>query len=87
MHNRPAVGIQQIDVVALVERGIEEYEYETCVEDYRGAALFLFIFLVTSQASLNIEDYNERAQELFETMFERYTVAILDLNAAEFLPK
>lgn len=72
---------------ALVECGIEGYEYETCAEDYRGAALFLFIFLVTSQESLNIEKYNERAQELFETMFDRYAAAILDLNAAEFLPE
>ncbi len=72
---------------ALVERGVEGYEYETCAEDYRGAALSLFIFLVTSQESLNIEDYNERAQELFEAMFDRYTAAILDLNAAEFLPE
>ncbi|MCH8009531.1 MAG: phosphotransferase [Chloroflexi bacterium] len=72
---------------ALLERGVEGYEYETCWEDYRGGALFLFIFLVTSQESLNIEDYNERAQELFQTMFERYSAAILDLNAAEFLPE
>ena len=72
---------------ALVEHGVEGYDYETCAEDYRRGALPLFIFLVTSQESLKIEDYNKRAQELFQTMFDRYSAAIMDLNAAEFLPE
>lgn len=71
----------------LVERGVEGYDYESCADDYRGAALFLFIFTVTNQENVNLGDYNERAQELMETMLDRYMTAILDLNAAEFLPE
>ena len=70
---------------ALVERGVKDYDYALCAEDYRKAALPLFIFVVTNQEDFNIEDYNERAQELMETMLDRYMTAILDLNAAEFL--
>ncbi len=72
---------------ALVKGGVEGYEFESCAEDYHRAALFLFIFTVTEQENLNIEDYNERAQELIETILHRYMTAILDLNAAEFLPE
>ena len=72
---------------ALVEHGVEGYDYETCAEDYRGAALFLFNFTLTSLEDVNFKDYNQRAQELMETMLDRYMTAILDLNAAEFLPE
>ena len=72
---------------ALVEGGVKDYSYESCVEDYRKAALLLFIFVVTNQDDFNLEDYNERAQQLISTMLDRYMAAILDLNAAEFLPK
>ncbi len=72
---------------ALVKHGVEDYDYETCAEDYRRAALLLFIFVVTNQEDFAIEDYNERAQNLMSAMLERYMTAILDLNAAEFLPK
>ncbi len=72
---------------ALVEGGVKDYDYESCAEDYRKAALLLFIFVVTNQEDFNIEDYNERAQQLISSMLERYMTAILDLNAAEFLPE
>jgi aminoglycoside/choline kinase family phosphotransferase len=71
---------------ALVENGVADYDYESCAEDYRRAALLLFIFVVTNQEDFNIEDYNDRAQDLLNSMLERYMTAILDLNAAEFLP-
>jgi aminoglycoside/choline kinase family phosphotransferase len=72
---------------ALVEGGVKDYDFESCAEDYRKSALLLFIFVVTNQEDLNIEDYNDRAQELITTILERYMTAILDLNAAEFLPE
>ncbi len=72
---------------ALVEAGVEGYDYESCAEEYHRAALFLLIFTVTEQENLNIEDYNERAQQLIETILHRYVAAVLDLNAAEFLPE
>lgn len=71
----------------LLQHGVKDYDYESCVEDYRRAALLLFIFVVTNQENFNIDDYNERAQELINTILERYMTAILDLNAAEFLPE
>ena len=40
-----------------------------------------------NQEDFNIEDYNDRAQDLISAMLDRYMTAILDLNAAEFLPK
>jgi hypothetical protein len=71
---------------ALVREGVSNYEFEQCWEDYRRAALLLFIFVASNQDNIDFAQYNGRAQELFETIVERYTTAILDLNAGEFLP-
>jgi hypothetical protein len=71
---------------ALVREGVLDYPFDECWEDYRRAALLLFIFVATNQDAVDLTQYNERAQLLFETIVERYTTAILDLNAAEFLP-
>lgn len=71
---------------ALVREGVAGYSFEQCWEDYRQAALLLFIFVATNQNNIDLGQYNERAQELFQTIVERYTTAILDLNAGEFLP-
>ena len=71
---------------ALVRHGVTDYSFEQCTEDYRMAALFLLIFLVTNRENFDIEAYPERGQALMNTMLERYTTAILDLNAGEFLP-
>ena len=70
----------------LLRHGVSDYPFEQCMEDYRMAALFLLIFLVTNREKLDIEAYPERGQTLMNTMLERYTTAILDLNAGEFLP-
>ena len=72
---------------ALAQGGVKDYDYESCAEDYRKSALFLFMFVITNLEDLNFEDYNDRAQELMETLLERHVTAILDLNAAEFLPE
>ena len=71
----------------LVRHGVSDYPFVQCMEDYRMAALFLLIFLVTNRENFDIEAYPERGQALMNTMLERYTTAILDLNAGEFLPK
>ena len=71
---------------ALLRNGVRDYPFEQCMEDYRMAALFLLIFLVTNRENFDIEAYPERGQALMNAMLERYTVTILDLNAEEFLP-
>ena len=70
----------------LLRHGVSGYPFEQCMEDYRMAALFLMIFLVTNRENFDIEAFPERGQALMNTMLERYTTAILDLNADEFLP-
>lgn len=70
----------------LLRHGVTGYDFDDCVNDYRAAALFLMIFLVTNQENLDINVYDERGQALMNTVRERYSTAILDLNAAEFLP-
>lgn len=70
----------------LVSHGVSGYSFDQCLEDYRRAALFMLIFMVTGRENVDMGAYGDRAQSLVETMIERYTTAILDLNAAEFLP-
>lgn len=70
----------------LVSHGVSDYSFDQCLEDYRRAALLMMIFLVTGRERVDITTYGDRAQILLDTMIERYTTAILDLNAAEFLP-
>ena len=66
----------------LLRHGVSDYPFEQCVEDYRMAALFLLIFLVTNRENFDIEAYPERGQALLNTMLERYTTAIVDLTLA-----
>jgi hypothetical protein len=70
---------------ALSVGGVTGYDWQTCLGDYRASALFLMIFLVTNQENLDFKAYGERAQTLMAEIVERYTTAILDLNAGEFL--
>jgi hypothetical protein len=70
----------------LVRRGVRDYSFDDALEDYRRASLFLLVFIVTNRENVDIASYGERAQALFDTILDRYTTAILDLKAAEFLP-
>jgi hypothetical protein len=71
---------------ALLSHGVAGYDFDQCLKDYRLAALFMMIFLVTGREQVDLARYGDRAQTLAAIMMERYTTAILDLNAAEFLP-
>ncbi len=71
---------------ALLGNGVSGYDFDQCWADYRLAALFMYIFLVTGRDQVDMTQYNDRANSLIDTILERYTTAILDLNAAEFLP-
>lgn len=70
----------------LVEHGVTDYSFEQCEQDYRLAALNFFIFLVTGRQNIDMSLYAGRGQALLDTMVERYTTAIIDLRAGEFLP-
>jgi hypothetical protein len=71
---------------ALLAHGVTGYDFEQCQQDYRLAALFMMVFLVAGREQVDMDRYGDRAHELIDTMMERYTTAILDLDAAEFLP-
>lgn len=71
---------------ALLQHGVQEYGFDECLYDYRMAALAFYIFLVTGRENVDMSKYEGRGQTLLDSMVERYTTAILDLGAAEFLP-
>jgi hypothetical protein len=71
----------------LLRGGVSGYDFAQCQDDYRRAALFLLIFIVTNREDVDFAAYGERAQSLMDTMLERYTTAIQDLDAGEFLPR
>ncbi len=68
----------------LVQRGVENYSFEQCWQDYRLSALFLLAYSVIALGSL--DHANERGVELFTTISKRTLAAIADLNSAELLP-
>jgi len=69
----------------LVGRGVKDYSFEQCWEDYRLSTLFLLIYSVTALGSLDLA--NERGAELFTTVSKRTLAAITDLKSAELLPE
>jgi aminoglycoside/choline kinase family phosphotransferase len=71
---------------ALLSGGVTNYEFDQCWQDYRLAALFMMVFLVAGREQVDMDQYGDRAHTLMDTIMERYTTAILDLGAAEFLP-
>jgi hypothetical protein len=71
---------------ALLSHGVAGYDFDQCFEDYRLAALFMMIFLVTGREQVDLARYGDRARTLVDIMMERYTTAILDLDAGQFLP-
>lgn len=67
----------------LAERGVRDYDFATCLEDYRAAVLFCLVYSVIGIGNLDLA--NERGVELFFTIAERTYSAIEDLDADEFL--
>ena len=47
--------------------------------------LFLLLFIVPNREFFDENKYNERAKDLVQAMVERYSTAILDADAGEFL--
>jgi hypothetical protein len=68
---------------SLVERGVRGYEFGQCVEDYRRAVLFCFVYPVMAGGLGDLS--NERGRTLAVTMAERSSAAILDWTALDLL--
>lgn len=71
---------------ALVENGLSAYSFDRCVDDYRACGLVLVGYLVTGAKDIDPSSFNDRGQTLFETMFNRYSTAIMDLESWRYLP-
>ena len=71
---------------ALVENGLSAYSFDRCMDDYRACGLVLVGYLVTGAKDIDPSSFNERGQTLFETMFNRYSTAIMDLESWRYLP-
>jgi hypothetical protein len=68
----------------LLQRGVKDYPWELCWEDYRRGANYVLIYVVISLGTLDFA--NERGLALFRAWLERATSAIEDLDAAKLLP-
>ena len=68
----------------LVGRGVMDYSFDQCWEDYRLSTLFLLIPSVIPLGSLHLG--NDRGVQLFTTISKRTLAAITDLKSADLLP-
>jgi hypothetical protein len=68
----------------LTERGVKDYSFEQCWEDYRRGILFCIIYAVIGIGGLDMA--NQRGLDLSTAIADRTMAAITDLNAGELLP-
>ena len=68
----------------LLERGVKDYSFDQCFNDYRTAAMFCLVYPVIGGGTLDLA--NERGKELFGAMLHRSMSTILDLNCDEMIP-
>ena len=69
----------------LVSGGVEKYDFDQCLLDYRTGILFCWQYAVIILGSLDTA--NERGLALFTDVLDRFVAAMVDLNAAELLPR
>jgi hypothetical protein len=72
---------------ALLENGLKDYSLEQCLDDYRAAGLILVGYLVMGANDIDVSTFNERGQTLINTMFNRYSTTIMDLESWRYLPE
>ena len=70
---------------ALTTHGVAGYSYDQLWEDYRRSMLFLLLFIVPNREFFDMDKYNQRARDLVQALVERYSTAILGVDAVEFL--
>lgn len=68
---------------ALTERGVQDYSFDQCLEDYRWALLFCFAYPVMGGGLGDLS--NERGFALAQAMMERSATAILDWDAGALI--
>jgi hypothetical protein len=71
---------------ALRGAGVADYSRAQLETDYAQASLFLGLYLVTGLANLDPTAYNERGNDLIETMFGTLADSMLRYEAERFLP-
>ena len=69
----------------LTENGVDRYDFDHCLHDYRLGTLFWLVTPVIVGGTLDLS--NERGLALATTIIERSVAAIVDLKAGELLPK
>ena len=68
----------------LTERGVQGYDFDQCLLDYRTSTLNCWTYAVIILGALDIA--NERGLALFRDFLERTVSAVTDLNAIELMP-
>jgi aminoglycoside/choline kinase family phosphotransferase len=68
----------------LVSGGVNNYDFASCLRDYKLSALFCLVYVVISIATL--DPANARGVALFQAWLERVGTAILDLEAEQVMP-
>jgi aminoglycoside/choline kinase family phosphotransferase len=68
---------------ALIERGVQGYSFDQCLEDYRWTLLFCFAYPVIGGTMGDLS--NERGVALATAMMERSATAIMDWDAGRLL--
>lgn len=86
----PAVGMATwMDLLkiyhsTLIENGVQGYDFDQCLHDYRLATLYCLVYPVVVGGTLDLS--NERGVALATAMLERGVNAIVDLKAGELMP-
>jgi hypothetical protein len=68
----------------LLERGVNNYSFDQCFDDYRISAMFCLVYPVVAGGNLDLA--NERGVTLAKTMLDRSIATILDLDCDEMIP-
>jgi len=68
----------------LTERGVQGYDFEQCLLDYRTSMLFCWQYAVVICGTLDLA--NERGMALATDYLEHTVSALTDLNAGELMP-
>ena len=75
-HEERLIGIY---LDALADAGVRRYGLDQCMRDYRLGVMFRMVYTVIVIGSLDVG--NERGLALFNTLLERNSAAITDLEA------
>jgi hypothetical protein len=69
----------------LCERGVKDYSFSDCLDDYRRTAMFCLVYAVIPLGNLDLA--NERGVALFTAMLDRSIATILDLDCDKTIPE